>query len=118
MSCWKAGVTIKRCAWYEFKVLVLPRKSVSDFLAPCDCHVLALAVIASGCLTQPETPKRRLLFCAIRSYAARVSSPLSACRLSGGRGQVWSDDFPCGLGNLSEILGSAHTENSFTLTLN
>lgn len=26
MSCWKAGVTINRCAWYEFKVLVLPRK--------------------------------------------------------------------------------------------
>ena len=44
MSCWKAGVTIKRCAWYEFKVLVLPRKFVSDFLAPSWRSQLLLAV--------------------------------------------------------------------------
>ncbi len=28
---------------------------VDDFLAPCDCRVLTLAVTASDCLTQPES---------------------------------------------------------------
>lgn len=34
---------------------------MSDFLAPCDCHVLALAATASDCLTQPEPSKQLLL---------------------------------------------------------
>ena len=45
-----------------------------DFLAPRDYRVLAFVVIASGCLTQPETPKRRLLFCA--DHALRALSAL------------------------------------------
>lgn len=36
---------------------------------------------------------------------------------SGGRGKAWRDNLPCSLGNLAEILRSAHTEKSSTLTL-
>lgn len=88
MSCWKAGVTIKHCAWYEFKVLVLPRKMRERPSLP---RVIVTSwrsqLFASGCLTQPEIPKRRLLFCA--DHALRALSALvlwHSCKTIPGKG--------------------------------